>query len=83
MSHSENFIAHTTVQEVFDVIWFGEKCLKVNQIELWNDLLSDRSKGKYSIECLRQHSHRSVKHPLEYCINVSLNRRRWNDFLFI
>ena len=34
MAHSEDFIAHTTVQEVFDAIWFGEKGLKVNRIQI-------------------------------------------------
>jgi hypothetical protein len=30
MSHSENFVGHTSVQEVFDVIWSGETNEKVN-----------------------------------------------------
>jgi hypothetical protein len=29
MSHSENFVGHTSVQEVFDVIWSGETTQKV------------------------------------------------------
>jgi len=29
MSHSENFVGHTGVQEVFDVIWSGETTQKV------------------------------------------------------
>ena len=29
MSHSENFVGHTSVQEVFDVIWSGETAHKV------------------------------------------------------
>ncbi len=28
MSHSENFVGHTTVQEVFDAIWCGETRIK-------------------------------------------------------
>jgi hypothetical protein len=29
MSHSENFVGHTSIQEVFDVIWAGETTQKV------------------------------------------------------
>jgi hypothetical protein len=29
MSHSENFVGHTTVQEVFDAAWHGETTNKV------------------------------------------------------
>jgi hypothetical protein len=29
MSHSENFVGHTSVQEVFDLIWSGETNQKV------------------------------------------------------
>lgn len=31
MSHSEDFVGHTSVQEVFDVIWSGETMQKVNR----------------------------------------------------
>jgi hypothetical protein len=30
LSHSENFVGHTSVQEVFDVTWNGETAHKVN-----------------------------------------------------
>ncbi len=29
MSHSEHFVGHTSVQEVFDAIWRGETTQKV------------------------------------------------------
>ncbi len=29
MSHSEDFVGHTSVQEVFDVIWTGKTAHKV------------------------------------------------------
>ena len=36
MSHSENFVGHTSVQEVFDVIWNGKTAHKVIYIYiLW------------------------------------------------
>lgn len=31
MSHSENFVGHTSVQEVFDVIWCGEATHKMSR----------------------------------------------------
>lgn len=31
LSHSENFVGHTSVQEVFDVIWRGETTHKVQK----------------------------------------------------
>jgi len=33
MSHSENFVGHTSVQEVFDAIWNGKTSQKVNFID--------------------------------------------------
>jgi hypothetical protein len=33
MSHSENFIGHTSVQEVFDAIWCGDTDHEVNFID--------------------------------------------------
>jgi hypothetical protein len=30
MSHSENFVGHTGVQEVFDISWCGENTHKVS-----------------------------------------------------
>jgi hypothetical protein len=42
MSHSENFIGHAGVQEVFDAIWCGEKHYKVN-------LISERREMRNSV----------------------------------
>ncbi|CAF4452928.1 unnamed protein product, partial [Adineta steineri] len=29
LSHSENFVAHTSVQEVFDIVWCGDVSSKI------------------------------------------------------
>ena len=59
MSHSEDFVGHTSVQEVFDVIWSGESAHKVmlrlsieRQSFDCRDLFPFRSKASISIGCL-------------------------------
>lgn len=49
MSQSENFVGHTSVQEVFDEIWSGEKTYKVmrNSLRWWWWSSSVQIKGKH------------------------------------
>lgn len=51
MSHSENFVGHTSVQEVFDNIWSGETIRKV--ISFISNILSFRYKQKIKNSFLR------------------------------
>ena len=69
MSRSEDFVGHTSVQEVFDVIWSGETTQKVDRYEKGksnNDDFCFRSKENILIECLRRMPRHLAMQLLEF-----------------